>query len=626
MNGLVPAGLVLLAVAACSAAHAADLTVIKGGASDYCIYRDPAASEPVQEAARELARVLQVATGAALPIVDEPRSPMICLGDNPSARTAGFTVQGLAEEGYRIASKDRDLFILGPDTPDGAFTPGGGLSQGTLFGVYEFLERFANVRWLMPGEIGEDIPAATEITARGLPVTGAPDMVYRSLPYVQERAPEVRSWLRHQRSGSVAIDGRQGCSVWMSHSHVWNKIPGADVINAHPEYAALVNGERVKPEGVSYKLCTTNPGLIQAFADKLMEIMAERPNQRMFSISPTDGQGWCECEACKALDESSDPQTWPGSAMLPVNMTRRVCTFYNSVARIVRPRFPDRQLGAYLYYEYAYPPREMMAMEPNLFFVLATRAHYGSTLYRPALAAEFPRLISWWSDRLPGQVAYYDLPTKLIPSRVGFIGAPQPSGVTIFKIIFPALKAKAIPGSLIYGMDWWGTAGAHNYMLAKLQWDNDLDPATLRDEWLARAYGPAAAEPMRKLDDLLDAAVGEFKQNPSDWQWRFTRELVTTVYAPRFPEIEALYKQALEKADTPARRARLELFGDNLIVLHWNLRKGNLLPDPESSMFHRADGDYRAFAEDKYQSIALYCGLRTPQLETLLKPHLAPEE
>ena len=616
--------LLILLLVACTACAAAPLVIARDGVSTYCLYRAPDAPEPVQEAARELARVLLAASGATLPVVDAPKSPMICLGDNAAARAAGLQADKLPEEGFRIEAKGVDVFIVGHDTPDGAFTPGGGCSQGTLFGAYEFLERFAGVRWLMPEEVGEDIPRVAELTVDGLPLAGQPDMSYRTVPYLQRRA-SVGAWSRRLRLGDVAVGGRQGCAVWMAHNHVWDKIPGAEVIGQHPEYAALVGGQRVKPEGRTYKLCTTNPGLIQAFADKLMETMAANPDRRMFTISPTDGQGWCECPQCTALDEPTDPKAWPGSAMLPKNMTRRLCTFYNAVAKLVRPRFPDKLLGAYLYYEYAYPPAEPMAMEPNLFFMLATRAYYGATLYRPELAAEFPRLIAWWSAHLPGRLAYYDLPTKLIPSRVGFIGAPQPSGTSLFKVIFPALQENHVPGALVYGMEWWGTAGAHNYVLARLLWDNDADPVALRDEWLSRAYGPAAAEPMRRLDDLLDAGFRAYKQNPNDWQWRFMPDLVSQLYAPKFAEIEALYLEALGKADTPARRARLEMFGDNLIVLHWNLRQAGLLPEPEASKLYRSDEEYRRFVKEKSPSLALYPGPeRQPGVPPLLTPQLVP--
>ena len=612
------------ALVAC-AAIAQPLIVADDGNSEYVIYHAPDAPRTVQEAAAELARVLEIACGARLPVVQEPATPMISLGENEVARAAGFTADELPEEGFLIAAADRNLFILGPDTPDGALTRGGGCSQGTLFGVYEFLERFVDVRWLMPGELGEDIPPCPQLRIEGLPLTGAPDMAYRMLPYIHNGRSVVREWGRRQRLGEALPDGRRGCALWLAHNHVWQRVPDAEIIRQNPEFAALVGDRRVEPEGEAYKLCTTNPGLIEAFADGIMQRIAASPDTLMFSISPSDGGGWCECENCMALDEPTDPQTWPGSAMLPRNMTRRLGTFYNAVARIVGQHYPDKLLGAYLYYEYAYPSSEPMEMEPNLFFVLATRAYYGATLYRRELAEEFPRLMAAWNELLPGRVAYYDLPTKLIPTSTGFIGAPQPTGIELFNLIFPALKANNIAGAYFYGMEWWGTAGAHNYVAARLMYDNDADPKALRDEWLARAYGPAAAVPMSELDEFLEAQIREYKQNPNDWQWRFMPNLVTRLYQPHFASIEQLYRQALELADTPARRQRLELFGDNLTVLHWNLRQAGMLANPRESAFYLTDADYTAFAQEKYTSLALLCddpATRSPSVERLLKPML----
>ena len=38
---------------------------------------------------------------------------------------------------------------------------------GTEFGVYEFLERYVGVRWLMPGPDGEDVPARVQELTHG---------------------------------------------------------------------------------------------------------------------------------------------------------------------------------------------------------------------------------------------------------------------------------------------------------------------------------------------------------------------------------------------------------------------------------------------------------------------------
>ena len=80
------------AVVAWLAAHASagPLTLTQNGKSAYRIYCDPKAPSSIRRAAHELRRILEVATGAKLPIVSAPATPMICLGVNASSQEAGL--------------------------------------------------------------------------------------------------------------------------------------------------------------------------------------------------------------------------------------------------------------------------------------------------------------------------------------------------------------------------------------------------------------------------------------------------------------------------------------------------------------------------------------------------------
>ena len=115
-------------------------------------------------AAEELFRVLKKAGNPAVRSENPAKTGTnIFLGDCPEARAAGVSSQGLPADGYRIVRNGGDVFIVGRDTPDyspayGSSTQGSGSDKGTLFGVYEFLERFADVRFYFPGEMGTLIP------------------------------------------------------------------------------------------------------------------------------------------------------------------------------------------------------------------------------------------------------------------------------------------------------------------------------------------------------------------------------------------------------------------------------------------------------------------------------------
>jgi hypothetical protein len=594
-----------------------------------CVIHHPAdAPATVKEAAAELRRVLKKATGADLRIVTGPQSPMISLGDSPPARAVGLDAAAIPEEGFRIEPRNGNIYIVGCDTPDGTQTAGGGASNGTWFGTMEFLEQFVGVRWLLPGDAGEEVPRHRALRIPPTPLRCAPDFAYRSLPYLNHSHKTVPEWARRLRVATQGI-ARPNCALTLDHGHIWETAFNAAALAAHPEYLALVKGVRRQPgeaksDPRTFKLCTSNPGLVRAFAARVCELIEKNPAKRSFSLSPSDGDGWCECANCTALDEKCD---WPGSRQYEgVSLTRRILTFYNAVARLVRPKHPDKRLCGYVYARYTYPPKEPPAVEPNLTLVLAPRAYYGCTLYREELRQEFPKLIAAWSALAPGRLAYYDLPTKLI-GQAAYSCAPLPASVPTLKTIFPALKQHGVLGAYFYGIESWGTAAAHNYIVAKLLWHANADVDALFDEWFDRAYGPAAAGPMKRLYRLLDDKLAAHKRATGDFQWRFMPEMALAVQAPFFDEMESLYADALSKTVTPAQRRRLEMFGDNMVVFHYHLRKVGRLASPERSRFYRSDGDFHRFAEANLASLALLQSQKrgVPGIEEFLRPKLAPK-
>jgi len=148
------AALLITSVAVCQAA----VPIVMNRAAVCPIYRALDAPDSVKAAASELQRYVHEVTGVQLSIVDTPMTPMIALGASPSATNAGVTAQGLPLEGFRIATRGQNLYIVGPDTPMGQTTPQGGTSNGTRNGTYAFIERYLGVRWLMPGEHGDYVP------------------------------------------------------------------------------------------------------------------------------------------------------------------------------------------------------------------------------------------------------------------------------------------------------------------------------------------------------------------------------------------------------------------------------------------------------------------------------------
>ena len=570
----VRAALVIAALPLALMPCAAQVTLVTDGASDFAIVHSPGAPPSVMQAAGELQAYLLRATGAELPVVTEAREPAIILG-----AAAGIDTAGMPLEGFRVATVEGNILIAGPDTAEGESTPMGGTSAGTRNGVYAFLERFVGVRWLMPGEDGDYVPRTDTLTIPATDRQDAPFFLNRRLPYTQERTAATKLWWDRQRLG---------WSLALYHGHNWKALP-AEEFATHPEWFAEHGGARMPPTG-EYKLCITNPEVVRFFAERAMERFAA--GGTVYSLSPTDGGGWCECANCRALYFAP-----PGARR---QVTPAILQFYNAVARIVGEQYPDRILAGYVYQDYVYPPPEPIEMEPNVFLVWAPSFDYGFTLFRPEVRALWEELAAQWTG-ITDNIAYYDLPNCVHNS----MGAPNPPGIKILKFLYPRLKQLGFKGVYVYGNQAWGHSALMNYLLAKLAWDPDADIDALTQDFLAACYAEGADE-IGALYALLDDATERYYLAHPEETYTLREARLREVYAANFAEMERLYRAAEAQITDEGARVRLERLGLNLALLHGNLRQFGMLDDPQASSFSLDDAALRALIEANRDSLYVY--------------------
>jgi hypothetical protein len=203
-------------------------------------------------AAQELSEHLAKATCAALPVQNENAldgpavATRIYLGNTKAAQAAGLDGEKLRRETFTLRSNEQALFIVGRDETGNPLDRD--TSAGTLFGVYEWLERELGVRWLWPGDLGTVVPRARDVALRAVDVTVQPRFFQRhvrpglgftssnpALGFTSKAAEEyarVQSvFLRRQRMGR---------SEKMAYGHAftdwWSKYG-----REHPEWFQLVN-------------------------------------------------------------------------------------------------------------------------------------------------------------------------------------------------------------------------------------------------------------------------------------------------------------------------------------------------------------------------------------------------
>ncbi|MBI4027552.1 MAG: DUF4838 domain-containing protein [Verrucomicrobia bacterium] len=569
---LLPLALLVGAVL-CASCGDPSFRIAQNGQSQYRIYFETNAPSSIKLAAQELQRGIEIAAGVKLPIVHGPARPMIALGDTAASRAAGISLKGLPDDAFVIQSREQNLFIAGKDDPDAKITsqPGGAagdirVSHGTLIGTYAFLEKFLDVRWLLPGEWGEDIPKRAKLRIPRINLTESPAFPKRILAYVQESAggrkgrPEVNEWIRRQKLGGTLLT---------SAGHAWDEYISKETLKKHPEYLAV--------DGDKDKYCTSKEAVVREFAQGVIHWIEKHPEMPFACISPTDGGGFCKCPTCLSFVEKN-PHGDPSYSYL-------ILKFYNDIAKIVGAKYPDKLLCGLVYYNYMYPPQRAISMEPNVALEWAALEYYGFGLYKPKHLAEFKDVARAWSVL----TKHFSLTSYTMWMR-SQSGAPIPPSIELLKLEIPTIKSVGAKGVYLVGLNAWGYGAPLNYLFARQAWDANIDVEKTYREWLERAYGPGWRT-MQELFALLDSALKEHKRKETKRNYDVTYDVIVDVYLPRFEQIKRLYGEALRQAQTEPQRRRLQMFGDNLVQLHDNLRRAGLLKNPAQSVFHCSDGE-----------------------------------
>ena len=346
----------------------------------------------VTAAAEELVHHLRKATGAALPVVPEknapPRGPRVFLGATRAASAAGLSVPGIAPNAFVIKVIGDRMFLLGDDSDGPAFwiLHNNRTRVGTLFAVYEFLERGLGVRWIWPGESGEVVPRRRTVSISRWDQVGRPAMVHTRWrdgpaagvegwfdPAHRSRFIEAQSrWLRRHRFAlGINLDVRH------SFTDYWQKYG-----RTHPEYFNLLPDGTRRPDPLYWSgsprlvsMCPSSEGLVREVVERFRK-HPMNPGRLYVDASENDTPGKCVCPGCLAMDvpdpdnpvpfdkrldacrkafAANDPDWWKALG----SVTDRYCRFWLAVQQEARKYDPNAVVLFHGYANYAKPPRSV---------------------------------------------------------------------------------------------------------------------------------------------------------------------------------------------------------------------------------------------------------------------------
>ena len=552
--------LFLSAIFLSSAALGADrLAMVSNGRSEYEIVVAKDAFPITVRAVQDLQEYIAKATGARLPIRRGDAvgdRPAIVAGDGPVARAAGIRADQLPPEGFRIKTVGRNLYIVGRDTKGSADSVHwrSAPQSGTWYGVSEFLETQLGIRWFFPGELGDVVPKRKDLILSPMDVTDAPKMIYRSMGYVvngnapPRKRAEIVAWVRRNRMGWSI--------VWQA-SHSWIQWFKAETyFKKHPKWFALVNGRRLGYSTHGPQMCTTNPGALDEFARVIIEYGKKNPGV-MFSLSPNDGGGHCECARCRALDVEHYPDGRPV-------LTDRYVTYCNEIARRVHKVLPKQTFGFYAYSYYALPPLRTQ-LDPSV-YVMEVLNETGMLYYSPRVRKHHleDRLLPW--KKKVGRLFFYTH-----PEGNGSLGLPAYSPHAMIAL-FRDLHTAGVTGISMNNSSSFVSTGLNNWLDLRLAWDPSRDGEAMYREGLQLCYGPAAPIVRAYFDmvedryqRMVNAHIREYGRYGDDGLRRFPA-VFEEVYPGLYEAGMPLLRKALAATRDPGERWRVQLLVDDLDV------------------------------------------------------------
>lgn len=448
------------------------ILIAEKGIAKLPIIISQSADKTVKESAEELSSYLEKITGARFEIRTGLSGPGIMIGTikefpTPSAEKGLKIYDNFdGKEAYAIRTENRSIKLLGA-------TP-----IGTSYAVSRFLE-IIGCRFFFQSPAWTVIPRISKLTFN-FNETDRPEVLSRYLGYplstdFEKDDPDagklLKDWWRHNRVGK---------SLQTSVGHCWPEIIRRfkKEFDAHPEYLAMVNGERK-----GNQLCVSNPEVIKLAIRYAQEYFDKHPEADMIGVGPDDGGGYCSCTECAAKWKN------PGDM-----------AFYlaNEVAKALQESHPGKMVGIYAYNWHCDPPS--FQLESNVYVELTT-ALLLNTRYG------FEELLKLWPKKcryfgLYDYWAVYDWIRDRLPSgRTGnthYVSEKLP-----YYIKHGICSLSAESGNS------WGSQGLGYYLAARVLWNLKTDVEKLKEDFYLKAFGPAK-DVMRRYYERIDLANKPF--------------------------------------------------------------------------------------------------------------------
>jgi hypothetical protein len=379
--------LALVVAMSVGAAFAGELVIADKGKSDYVIAIPSSASNQERFVGGELASHLEKMSGVKFEVATENTLPagkkIISIGNTSFSQKAGIDQSKLQDEAIIIRTTSEGNLILS-----------GGRLRGTMFAVYDFLEKQLGCHWF--DEYTFEVPKKDRIVISELNLKYHPYFMFRRSSaniIVDQTAWEI-FLLRNQGSDGPYLTGYDAIGAPVAcHSF---EFYAKNFPEGKTEFYAMdEKGVRLKPAGSSGPdFCLTNPEVVKNVTASLKNyILNDRaryatygfPPPPIYDISQNDGSQmyFCLCPSCKEVIKKYGAQ----SGLL--------LHFINQIADNIKDEFPDVYIQTFAYNQGKEPPNGIVPRDNVLIRYCTTADIFGMPFDAPGNKLMQKQLEGW---------------------------------------------------------------------------------------------------------------------------------------------------------------------------------------------------------------------------------------
>ena len=599
------------------------IDLIKNDEVLFSVYVPPRSSKTVSAAAREFTGLLSRITGKKISLLrtlgKDNNKIIFRIGDTAFAKNLAVDLKKLDRDGFVIKTSKNNILISGNDILNE------NSGTGTLFGVYDFLERFADCRFYFPGQFGELIPRKKNWSIPEIDISDRPDSQYRrifrgSSPRWYDKTTNVAAaWEKHKKHLRIS-------TAPLPNAHGLNYLRLLErFLKTNPEYFAIDSHGRRRdgsfleaPSDKFGHICFSSNIKEEIYQDAKALLSGKSAKSRgvkqangvyrwafhkkpYFNLAFNDSMVRCRCKNCAPYFVGLTDHG---------GYSQKAADFIWQWTLDFARRLKAEKIPGYVTIS-AYDLRRNIPDEDIPDNILVGVAAIGPWQERmPERQKKDIEHLRRWSEKLGHKINTWNYVTKFNVKWLPDIPNITPRAIaSYYAKIYPYSFGTFLEGS----SDYWFFEHLNCYVFSKIMWDHKVDINALLSDYCRQMFGKSA-EPMLKVIDILEnhwmenivgntvmTSVGPVSTPPSEhdlWFKIFTEKEVARI-EKLFDSAERLSKKDKEALARirllrrelwgPTFRARKNYFDKTAAVDCWQTDMGLLKPGEKININGKAD-------------------------------------